>query len=90
MKYIDEKFKAVSPVETVEKIKDILKNLGIETEERWKESGLDNCWSLNLVANGGTPMANGKGVTEDFARASAYASLLNDFRADCSFINFRI
>ncbi len=76
VKYIDEKFKEVSPVETIEKIKGILQKLGIETSEAWKESGLDNCWSLNLAAKGNAPMSNGKGVSEELARASAYAEFV--------------
>ena len=89
MKYIDEKFKEVSPVATVEKIKGILKELKIETEEIWKDSGLDNCWSLNLVASGGALIANGKGVSEDFARASAYAEFIERLQGGLSFYKYQ-
>ena len=76
MKYIDEKFKEADPAVTVEKIKNILQNLGIETEERWHESGIDNCWSLSLSAKGGIPSSNGKGVPKELARASAYGEFI--------------
>ncbi len=89
MKYIDEKFKAVSPAETVEKIKSILHQLDIQTEESWNDSGIDNCWSLNLYANDGTPSANGKGITEDFARASAYAEFIERIQGGLCFYKFQ-
>ncbi len=73
---IDEKFKDNDPVSTVEKIQGILKSLGIETREYWNDSGLDNCWSLSLKAHNGTPSTNGKGVTRELARASAYAEFI--------------
>lgn len=72
MQFIDEKFKDESPVFTVERIKEILRSLGITLEEDWNSTGLDHCWALNLRAPGGIPYSNGKGVSEEFARASAY------------------
>ncbi len=72
MQYIDEKFKEAKPQDTVAKIKGILDSLGIEVYETWYDSGLENCYSLTVSAKGGIPTSNGKGITKDFARASAY------------------
>ncbi len=76
MRIIDEKFKETTPTETVQKIKGILDKLGIEVTEQWNDSGLSNCYSLNLYANGGSPFSNGKGVTKEFAQASAYGEFI--------------
>lgn len=76
MKYIDEKFKDADPRETVARIKDILNSLGIEVYENWYDSGLENCYSLRVYAEGGVPASNGKGVTKEFARASAYGEFI--------------
>lgn len=76
MNYIDEKFKEVTPDSTVEKIRGILSELGIEVQEIWNDSGLDNCWSLVVAANGFFPSSNGKGITKELARASAYGEFM--------------
>lgn len=89
MKYIDEKFKEVSPTLTVEKIKNILNSMGIETEERWHESGLDDCWSLSLAGKAGLPSSNGKGVSKDFARASAYGEFIERLQGGLFFHKFQ-
>lgn len=76
MYLIDQKFKEVSPDKTVKKIQKILTSVDIEVQESWNDSGLSNCFSLNLYANGGNPFSNGKGITKDFAQASAYAEFI--------------
>lgn len=76
MQYIDAKFKDRDPKETVAKIKEILVELGIEVQERWPQSGVENCFSVALSSTKGIPSYNGKGVTEDFARASAHAEFV--------------
>ena len=76
MRFIDEKFKDNDPVTTVEHLRDILAELGIEVEERWNDSGIDNCHSLNLHLRDGISISNGKGVSREFARASAYAECI--------------
>ena len=81
VEHIDYKFKDRDPRQTVEKIQGILKDLGIETFERWRESGLDNCHTVVLFANNGVPRTVGKGVTKEFARASAYAEFIERLQA---------
>ncbi len=76
MRYIDEKFKDRNPADTVALIQGILKDLGIETLEKWNDSGVENCHSLTLVAKAGAPSSNGKGITREFAQASAYAEFI--------------
>ncbi len=76
MQFIDEKFKDRTPEETVAKIRGILEDLGIEVREEWNESGVENCHSLRVCGKKGIPSANGKGVTKEFARASAYGEFI--------------
>ena len=89
MKYIDEKFKEASPAETVERIKKILEDMGIETEEKWFDSGIDNCWSLSLSAIGGMPSSNGKGVSRELARASAYGEFIERLQGGLFFNKYQ-
>lgn len=74
--YIDEKFKDASPVETVNKIKGILDDLGFEVIERWNDSGVEMCKSMRITVKGTGLGSNGKGVSEELARASAYAEFM--------------
>lgn len=76
MHYIDEKFKERRPEDTVALIQEILHSHGIEVTERWHDSGVDNCYSLSLVANGGIPISNGKGISKTLAQASAYGEFI--------------
>ncbi len=77
MQYIDERFKDDSPEQTVARIKALLKGLGMELEEKWTASGIENCWSVNVSLPGGFPFfSNGKGVTRELARASAYGEFI--------------
>lgn len=76
MRYIDEKFKEAAPADTVERIRKILEGLGMDVVEEWFDSGLDDCFSLKLSAGSGIPASRGKGVTKDFARASAYGEFI--------------
>lgn len=73
---LDGKFKDESPVKTVEKITNILKSIGVELEETWRESGVPYCHSMSVKIKGGSLRSNGKGLTPEFARASGYAELM--------------
>lgn len=70
------KFKDCDPSVTVDMIRGILNKLGIQVREIWHDSGLDHCWSLSVCANNGVPSTNGKGVTKELARASAYGEFI--------------
>ena len=76
MRYIDEKFKDNDPVKTVELIKNILKDENVDVEEQWFDSGLDNCFSLYVYTKNIIMSSNGKGVSKELARASAYAEFV--------------
>lgn len=76
MQHIDIRFKDNDPKETVKQIQDILQSIGVEVTETWYDSGVEGCYSLSVYANGGVPSANGKGVTKELARASAYGEFI--------------
>lgn len=76
MQFTDSLYKDKTPIETVDCIQNILNNINIELQEIWNNSGVDFCHSLNVFASDGVPSSNGKGVTKDFARASAYGEMI--------------
>lgn len=73
-------YKEKSPSETVELLQSILKEHGIEVEEQWADESFINTFSLRLNFKGTTKGVNGKGVTKEYARASAYAELFERFQ----------
>ena len=85
MNYIDEKFKDENPVVTVNKIIDKLDSLGIKLNEKWNDSKIDNCCSLRISIDGGIPGTNGKGVTKELARASAYGEFMERIQSGLNF-----
>lgn len=89
MQYIDEKFKDRSPAETVEKIQGILKSIGIEVVEKWHDSGVENCFSLTVSGVDGVPSSNGKGITKEFARASAYGEFIERLQGGLFFYKYQ-
>jgi len=72
----DAEFKDERPVKTVEKIKGILREHGIVTEEHWYDSGVPYCFSIRVNVVGTTFGVNGKGLTKEFALASGYGELM--------------
>ena len=72
----DAQFKDDSPIKTVERIKQILASHNIKTTEKWAESGVDYCFSLRVSVDGTKFGTNGKGLTKEFALASAYGELM--------------
>lgn len=72
----DAQFKDARPVATVEKIRSILKQHNIETEEHWFESNVPYCHALRISICGTSFSVNGKGLTPEFARASGYGELM--------------
>lgn len=69
-------FKDDHPGNTVEKIKKILAHHGIQTVERWGDSGVPYCYSLRVSVMGTAFGTNGKGVTKELALASGYGELM--------------
>lgn len=73
---LDTNFKDDTPLNTVQRIKRILKAYGLETEEEWGQSGVPYCYSLRVSVFGTGFGSNGKGVTKELALASAYGELM--------------
>ncbi len=89
MQYIDEKFKDEKPEKTVEKIIETLKSIGIELEEVWNDSKIENCCSLRVIAKGTNVGTNGKGITKEFARASAYGEFMERLQSGLFFYKYQ-
>ena len=69
-------YKDASPVDTVNRIKQILREYGIETEERWNETKVPHCFCLRVSISGTAFGTNGKGVTKELAMASGYGEMI--------------
>ena len=67
------RYKEVAPEETVKKLKDLLKKIGIEVEEKWSKESSVGTYSLRICIKGTDMGQNGKGMTKEFAMASGYA-----------------
>lgn len=70
------KAKEISPVDTIKKIKEILKICNIAIKERWYESKINNVFSVRIEIKGTHYGTNGKGVSREYALASAYGELM--------------
>lgn len=73
---VDGLYKDSSPMATVNRIKGILNTLGLEVQERWFESGVPYCYSNKISIPGTTFGTIGKGLTKEFAIASAYGEMI--------------
>ncbi len=71
--------KDANPLETLNKIKTILSDIGIQVSHSFVETSIENCFSSRVFLEGqlknfiGT---NGKGTTKEFCLASGYAELM--------------
>ena len=74
------RYKEVSPEETVEKLKGLLKKLGIEVEEKWIDESSVGTYSLRICIKDTNIGQNGKGMTREFAMASGYAEFFERFQ----------
>lgn len=72
----DAQYKDDSPIATVDKIRAILSSHNIEIYEKWHETSVPYCFALSIGIVGTTFSVNGKGLTREFARASAYGELM--------------
>ena len=73
-------YKENSPERTVDKLIGILADYGMEVEENWlKESEIDT-YSLRLTIKGTNIGTNGKGVSKEYARASAYGEFFERYQ----------
>lgn len=83
--FVDSRFKDDSPMATVAKIRQILKDNGLEVEEVWHDSTVPYCYSLSIKLLGTIFRVNGKGLTKEFALASGYGEFMERFQM--GFIN---
>ena len=74
--FIDAQFKDNSPEQTVAHIKEILASYGMTAVESWHETSVPYCYALGLYIEGTTFSVNGKGLSREFAQASAYGELM--------------
>lgn len=73
---MNNKFKDSLPHETVNKIRNILYKLNIFVKEKWQSNPINDIYSVRLEIIGTKIGANGKGTTEEYALASAYAEFM--------------
>ena len=76
----ERRYKEVLPEKTVEKLKGLLKQLGIEVEEKWIDASSVGTYSLRVCIKGTNIGQNGKGMTKEFAMASGYAEFFERFQ----------
>ncbi len=86
---IDEKFKDAKPSDTIDRIKNILEELDIHLVEEWIDTGVEHCYGLHVHGDRGFPFANGKGVTPDFARGSAYGEFIERLQSGLFFYKYQ-
>lgn len=89
MRHIDEKYKDMRPEQTVEHIRELLGGIGINMVETWNVSGIENCWSLTVSPECGFPSSNGKGVSRELARASAYGEFIERLQSGLFLYKFQ-
>lgn len=82
------RYKEVTPEETVKRLKKILEKMQIEVEEVWKEQSSVGTYSLRLCIKDTDLGQNGKGMTKEYAMASAYAEFFE--RLQNGVLRFRI
>lgn len=73
-------FKETTPEKTVEKLKEILKELDIPIVEQWQEASCVDTYSLRIEIENTDVGTNGKGMTREYALASAYAEFFERFQ----------
>ena len=86
---IDEIYKDAKPGDTIARIKEILEQLDIRLVEDWIDTGVDHCYGLHVHGEKGFPYANGKGVTPDFARGSAYGEFIERLQSGLFFYKYQ-
>lgn len=82
--------KDCNPAETVEKIKDILKNIKLDVQEQYKRHEENDVTSVRIVIDNTNDVGtNGKGTNEQNALASGYAEFMERLQTNF-LVNFRL
>ncbi len=76
----ERRYKEVTPEDTVKRLKELLKKIGIEVIEKWSDESSVGTYSLRVAIKGTDIGQNGKGMTKEFAMASAYAEFFERFQ----------
>jgi len=76
----DNHYKEISPAQTVASLKAILDEMQIELEEDWVPENSIDTYSLRLNIKGTGAGSNGKGVSKEYALASAYAEFFERYQ----------
>lgn len=74
------RYKEELPEKTVKKLKKILKDNGIKVCEKWQKQSSVGTYALRLYIKDVELGQNGKGMTKDFAAASAYAEFFERYQ----------
>jgi len=74
------RYKDDLPENTVKRIKHILEENNISVNEEWQEPSSVGTYALRLTIKNSDFGQNGKGMTKEFAEASAYAELLERYQ----------
>lgn len=73
-------YKDEVPENTVKRIQGILDKLNIDMTETWVDTKSAGTYALRVQVKGTEIGSNGKGVTKDLARASAYSEFMERFQ----------
>jgi ribosomal protein S12 methylthiotransferase accessory factor len=82
-----------SPVEqSINKMKEVLKDVGCEASFSQEKHPLENCYSINLASDEAPNhiYSNGKGVISDASIASAYGEYIERLQTNNFFIDFHL
>lgn len=81
----DMKYKDEMPVKTINRIRDILGEMGLLTvETSWKNS-VNGFYSVSVTIDNTDLMTNGKGTSVEFALASAYGEMMERLQNLCNY-----
>lgn len=83
MKELDKRhYKEKLPEETIMELVNIFKKLDIEVVEEWQDRSSIGTYALRLYIKDSDIGANGKGISKEYAQASAYAELIERMQND--------
>lgn len=81
----DMKFKDEMPIKTINRIRDILGEMGLLTvETAWKNS-VNGFYSVSVMIDNTDLLTNGKGTSVEFALASAYGEMMERLQNLCNY-----
>ncbi len=85
MNRVNIKYKDELPINTINRVRNILGGLGFLTvETRWRNS-LEGFYSVSVEVANTELTTNGKGVSYEYALASAYGELMERLQNQCTF-----